>query len=83
MADTALMTMPQRRVAELWRDVLRRDRVGLNDNFFDLGGHSLLLVKLHAALKQEFAVDLPLVELFQRTTVAAQADRLSVKRAAQ
>jgi acyl carrier protein len=49
----------------------------LNDNFFDLGGHSLLLVRLHTELKQEFAADFPLVELFQQTTVAAQADRLS------
>jgi amino acid adenylation domain-containing protein len=74
---TALMTLPQRRVAELWRRILRTDRVGLNDNFFDLGGHSLLLVRLHTELKQEFAADFPLVELFQQTTVAAQADRLS------
>ena len=72
-----LMTPAQRRVASIWRDVLRIDRVGLHDNFFDLGGHSLLLVKLHAALKREFGGELALVELFQRTTVAAQADRLS------
>jgi amino acid adenylation domain-containing protein len=73
----ALMTSAQRRVAGIWRDVLRVDRVGLYDNFYDLGGHSLLLVKVHAALKREFGGDLALVELFQRTTVAAQADRLS------
>ena len=50
-----LMTPDQRCVAELWQDVLQVDHVGLNENFFDLGGHSLLLVKLHAGLKQEFA----------------------------
>jgi amino acid adenylation domain-containing protein len=76
MSD-ALMTSAQRRVAGIWRDVLRVDRVGLHDNFYDLGGHSLLLVTLHAGLKREFSADLALVELFQRTTVAAQADRLS------
>jgi acyl carrier protein len=73
----ALMTPEQRRVAELWREVLRCEQVGLHDNFFDLGGHSLLLVRLHAGLKREFDQELSLVELFQRTTVAAQADRLS------
>ena len=76
-AAEALMTPAQRRVAGSWREVLRVDRIGLHDNFFDLGGHSLLLVKLHAALKREFASDLGLVELFQWTTVAAQAARLS------
>jgi amino acid adenylation domain-containing protein len=76
-ATAALMTPTQRRVARIWQEVLHVDSVGLNNNFFDLGGHSLLLVKLHAGLKREFATDLRLVELFQRTTVASQADRLS------
>jgi amino acid adenylation domain-containing protein len=72
-----LMTSEQRRVAELWREILHVDHVGLNENFFDAGGHSLLLVKLHAGLKHEFAADFPLIELFQRTTVASQAERLA------
>jgi acyl-coenzyme A synthetase/AMP-(fatty) acid ligase len=73
----SLMTPVQRRVAGSWREILRVERVGLYENFFDIGGHSLLLVKLHAALKREFESDLALVELFQWTTVAAQAARLS------
>jgi acyl carrier protein len=74
---TVLMTMPQQRVATVWREVLQRQHVGLYDNFFDLGGHSLLLVRLQSALKREFGRDLPLVELFQRTTVSTQAEWLS------
>ena len=77
-----LMTPVQRRVAGSWREILRINRIGLYENFFDIGGHSLLLVKLHAALKREFASDLALVELFQWTTVAAQAARLSAGAAA-
>jgi amino acid adenylation domain-containing protein len=73
----ALMTPVQRRVSAVWRDLLRLDRVPLHANFFDVGGHSLLLAKLHAALKREFDTDLTLIELFQWTTVAAQSDRLS------
>ena len=73
----ALMTPMQRDVATLWREVLRLDRVGLNQNFFDLGGHSLLLVKLQASLKASFGQEIAIVELFQRTTVAAQAERLA------
>jgi amino acid adenylation domain-containing protein len=76
-ADAALMTPAQRRVNAIWRDVLKVERIGLHDNFFDLGGHSLLLVKLQSALKREFGRDVALVELFQRTTVSAQADRMS------
>jgi acyl carrier protein len=73
----AMMTPAERRVAAVWRDILRVDRVGLHDNFFDIGGHSLLLVRLHANLKREFETPIELVELFQWTTVAAQAKRLS------
>jgi amino acid adenylation domain-containing protein len=76
-SEEVLMTPAQRRVAEVWRDVLSVARIGLHENFFDLGGHSLLLVKLHGALGREFGRDIALVELFQRTTVAAQAERMS------
>jgi hypothetical protein len=76
-AAEVLMSPVQRRVAAIWKELLRLDRVGLEDRFFDLGGHSLLVVKLHAQLTREFGSGLALVELFQRTTVAAQAERLS------
>jgi amino acid adenylation domain-containing protein len=84
-ASTAesVMTPPQRRVAALWREMLDVDSVGLHDNFFDIGGHSLLLVKLHVALKREFTTDVALVELFQHTTVHAQAARMTRQRSAE
>ena len=72
------MTPTQRRVADLWSEILRTDRISLHDNFFDVGGHSMLVVKLHAALKREFDSDMTLTELFQHTTVAAQAARVSL-----
>ena len=75
--DGAVMNPVQRRVADIWREVLRINRVSLYDNFFDVGGHSMLIVKLHGALNREFGSGLALAELFQQTTVAAQADRVS------
>ena len=72
------MNSAQRRVAELWAEILRTNRLSLHDNFFDVGGHSMLVVKLHAALKREFESDLTLTELFQHTTVAAQAARVTL-----
>ncbi len=58
-------------VAALWKEVLRVDRVGTNDNFFDLGGHSLLVVQLQSKIRERFKCDLPLMELFRRPTVGA------------
>ncbi|HET7695319.1 MAG TPA: amino acid adenylation domain-containing protein [Vicinamibacterales bacterium] len=67
----------ERRVAALWADVLHRERVGVLDNFFDLGGHSLLVIQLHAKLAEAFGSDLALVDLFRFPTVQSQAARLS------
>ena len=72
-----LMNPVQRRVADIWRKILKINRVSLHDNFFDVGGHSMLIVKLHGALQREFDSDLTLMELFQQTTVALQAERVS------
>jgi acyl carrier protein len=68
-----LMTADQQRVATIWRSILGVGRVSLTDNFFDLGGHSLLVTRLHTALEGEFGRQVPLVELFRLTTVSAQA----------
>ena len=59
----------ERVVAEIWREVLRVERVPVDTNFFDLGGHSLLLAELHARLRAELEVDVTIVELFQYPTV--------------
>jgi acyl-coenzyme A synthetase/AMP-(fatty) acid ligase len=82
-AVESIMTAPQRRIAALWCELLHLNSVGLHENFFDIGGHSLLLVKLHVALKREFATDMALVELFQHTTVHAQAARMARQRSAE
>jgi amino acid adenylation domain-containing protein len=64
-------------IAAIWQEVLRVPRVGRNDNFFDLGGHSLLIVQVQNRLQKEFGRLVPIVEFFQYTTVAALAARLS------
>ncbi|MDR3514226.1 MAG: SDR family NAD(P)-dependent oxidoreductase [Azospirillaceae bacterium] len=63
-------------IAALWAELLGRPSVGRNENFFDLGGHSLLLVRLHTRLLAEYGGDLPLVALFADPTVAGLARRL-------
>jgi acyl-coenzyme A synthetase/AMP-(fatty) acid ligase/acyl carrier protein len=64
-------------VADIWCEVLRVERVGADDNFFDLGGHSLLVVQLQSKLRERFQRDLSLMELFRRPTVGAIAEYLS------
>ncbi len=64
-------------LAEIWAQVLGLERVGVHDNFFDLGGHSLLLMQLHGKLNEKFQTDISLVELFEYSTVNAQAKWLS------
>jgi acyl transferase domain-containing protein len=64
-------------VADVWQELLGFERVGTHDNFFDLGGHSLLLVQVHRRLKELFpGRDLSVVELFTHSTVAALAAHL-------
>jgi amino acid adenylation domain-containing protein len=64
-------------IAEIWREVLGLDQVSRDDNFFDAGGHSLLMIRVHARLRELLHRDLTVVELFQYPTVRALAEHLS------
>ena len=59
----------QQAIANIWKEILNIDEVGIEDNFFDLGGHSLLLVKVHKKIKQLLDKDIPIVTLFQHPTI--------------
>ena len=67
----------ERAVAAIWRDVLRLDRVGVHDNFFDLGGSSIALAGVHARLTDLLGRRLPVVTLYEHPTIAALAGHLS------
>ena len=61
-------------LAQIWSEVLGVQRVGRGDNFFDLGGHSLLLLKLHQRLQaQRFAVTPSVIDLFRYSTIESLA----------
>ncbi len=64
-------------LARLWRSTLRRDLVGIDDNFFDLGGDSLLLTALHRELERELRRVIPITDLFQFPTIRTLAAHLN------
>jgi acyl carrier protein len=63
-------------LAGIWRKVLRRPRIGLNDNFFEAGGTSLKAVQVIAAIKRELGATLSIVHLFECPTVALLAAKI-------
>ena len=67
-------TSVERELAEIWKDILKLDRVGIEDNFFELGGHSLLATRLVSRIAESFSVRLPLRRIFEDPTL----ERLSL-----
>ncbi|MEU7605694.1 amino acid adenylation domain-containing protein [Streptomyces sp. NPDC041003] len=69
---TAPRTPVEEELARIWSDMLGVDRVGVHDNFFDLGGHSLIAVRMLSEVSEELGVQVPLRVLFTiEPTVAA------------
>jgi acyl transferase domain-containing protein len=70
----------ERGVAEIWQILLGVSRVGVYDNFFALGGHSMLAAQLLSHVRSAFQVQLPLPTLFEVPTVAGMAERIRAAR---
>lgn len=70
------LTPLQETIASVFREMLNLQRVSLSDNFFDLGAHSLLIVRVHERLKQEIDPELTLVTFFQYPTIGSLAEFL-------
>ena len=70
-------TQLERTIAEVWCDVLGLPSVGTADSFFDIGGHSMLLVKVNARLARQLEREISMVAMFRYPTVAALARHLS------
>jgi len=70
-------------IANAWAEVLSLPQVGIHDNFFALGGNSLLAMGLYVRLKELVPVDLPLERFFEQPTVAGLAELITESLAAQ
>ncbi|HEY6738628.1 MAG TPA: phosphopantetheine-binding protein, partial [Actinopolymorphaceae bacterium] len=66
----------EQKLVQVWKDVLGVDHVGVDDDFFELGGNSLVAVQLIASIRKVVKVKLPMRSLFDTPTVAGLASRI-------
>src|SRR3989454_629428 len=67
-------TETEKALAAMWRELLVVESIGINDDFFDLGGQSLVAIKALSRIRDTFGVDLPLRNLFERPTITGLAE---------
>jgi acyl carrier protein len=67
----------EQKIAKVWEELLGVNKVGRDNNFFDLGGHSLLLIQSGIKLEQTFARKFPVIEMFRHPTVRLLAKYVS------
>ena len=73
---TAPRNALEQQLATIWQTVLRRERVGIQDNFFHLGGHSLLVAQLTAEIDKQLKFKIPIATLFQTPTIESLTRRI-------
>lgn len=76
MTEARTLTSVESVLVPIWCQVLGLEEIGPDDNFFEMGGHSLLAAQLTARVQEAFSIDLPLRTLFEATTVALLAERI-------
>jgi amino acid adenylation domain-containing protein len=72
-------TEAERIIAAVWQDLLQLKKVGINDNFFTIGGNSLLSISVHGKLNKIFGQELSIIELFKYPTIKELAQYLTHK----
>jgi len=72
-------TALEEQIAAVWSQILGLERISVHANFFDLGGHSLLLVRMHSAIEQIVSTKLSLIDLFHYPTVSALAAAITAE----
>jgi amino acid adenylation domain-containing protein len=73
-------TLTEQQLADMWSELLGLKQVSIHENFFDLGGHSLLLTQLASRMRNTMNVELPLRSLFEAPTLMALAERVEAAR---
>ena len=67
------------KIVQIWRDVLALDKVGLNDNFFEVGGHSFLMIEIRNKIGELLGKKISVLDLFRYPTIGSLANYLTRK----
>ena len=66
-------------LTEIWQPLIKVEKIGVKDNFFDLGGHSLIAAQIHTQMRKIFSIDLSLKDLFESLTIEKTAQLILAK----
>ncbi|HIK05163.1 MAG TPA: amino acid adenylation domain-containing protein [Trichormus sp. M33_DOE_039] len=77
-SDIAPRNSTETLIANILADVLRLERMGVEENFFELGGNSLSAIRVTSRLREAFQLDLPLHTVFEKPTIAGLAERIAI-----
>jgi acyl carrier protein len=67
----------EKQLVAIWQEVLGSKKIGINDNFFDLGGNSLKLIKVFSKIEKHLGVAVPVIKMFEYSTIKSFQDFLS------
>jgi amino acid adenylation domain-containing protein len=69
----------EKEILEIWKDVLNTSSIGISDNFFNIGGNSILLIQVATKIQKKFNLDIEVVKLFEHPTISSFAAFLASK----
>ena len=72
-------TVVEEMIVEMWSEVLGLEKIGVTDNFFDLGGHSLKATQVLARVEEAFGVELPVRSLLEAPTILGLAEAIAYR----
>jgi amino acid adenylation domain-containing protein len=67
----------EQQLADIWAEVLKLAQIGIHDNFFEIGGHSLLVIKIVSQMERKMRQSIPVNQMFQTPTIASMAQTLT------
>ena len=66
----------EKAIADIWSKLMKLERIGIHDDFFDFGGHSLMAMKMVSQIEERFGVSLPLADFLEEPTIAGLANKV-------
>ncbi len=69
----------EEKLAAIWQGLLGVEQVGIHDNFFEVGGHSLLVMRVISAIRKQWEVELAIKDLFHFTTISGLSKYVEIQ----